>query len=196
MKRVVLALLLLAPLALAQENEAKKKLPIHPLGGAKEGDWAVLRCVFKAPNRETRTMQSYVVEKITDVAIVQSQTLEGFGATRVRLPAKEAPDLGTFFDIYNDPVKEVAFSEEKKTASGRDFTCKKVTFTTANGGKPLHMTAWLSSEVKGSGIVGVVFESESGSGKFEIAGFGSKGKTEWGKTGDEVAAELKAARQK
>jgi hypothetical protein len=200
MKRAVLALLLAAPLALAQENDAKKKLPIHPLDGAQEGDWAVLRCVFKAPNRVTRTVQSYMVAKVTDTAIIQSQTLAGEGTSTVKLPVKEAPDLETFFDIYNDQVSEVAFSDEKKTVSGREFACKKITFVSANGGKPVHMTAWLSTEVKGSGIVCLLAETDDPKGKivlsFELAGFGSRGKTEWGKTGEEVAAELKAAKEK
>lgn len=149
-----------------------------------EAEGGRLTCVVFSPD-----------EKVTESELQVSQSMgvdESSPKTTVALPAKDAPTLETYFQI--EKASEVAFSDEKKTVGVREFSCKKVTFVTPSGAKTLHSTAWISTDVKGSGLVALRIETDADGKKitldFEVAGFGSKDKTDFGKTAAELAKAL------
>jgi hypothetical protein len=203
MKRLALALLLaLAPCALAQEKKDDAKaakepvLPFNPLAGAKEGDWTAFKCSMVGPGVSDRRAQAWKVLKVDEKEILVEQSAGDGRAEEVKLPAKEAPTISRFCDIDAEKVEDVKVQDEKKAIAGHAFACKKVTFTTTNGDRKIRATLWLCSDVKGSGVVALhlemdVVEQQKATVDFELAGYGSTDKTEFGKTKAELAKELK-----
>lgn len=55
-----------------------------------------------------------------------------------------------------DPTVVVDPTEVERTAGGRAFTCTRVTFGWGEGAERVELTAWLSSDVKVSGLVALV----------------------------------------
>ncbi|MEZ0228016.1 MAG: hypothetical protein ACAI25_05275 [Planctomycetota bacterium] len=204
MKRLALAfLLVLATFALAQDEKKPKKdpvLPWNPVENAKEGDWTVFSCHITAGDKIEKRVQTWRVTKVGDkvVSIEQAAGADG-GSETIELPAKEPPTIAKFCDVGSEKVMDLETTDEKRTVGNREFTCKKLSFRTYDGQRILRATLWLSKDVKGSGVVGIHLEgdlAEPAGGKaivdFEVAGFGTKDKTEFGKTRAELAREIGA----
>jgi hypothetical protein len=198
MKRVALVLavlLVLAPLARPQEKRsASPALPIHPLAGAREGDWCVMECVLHSGNVTQRTLQRWTVAAVTSKDIQLARAL-GKDEMTATVPLNEPPTIESYFDMKGQEVRDVSVSDETRKLGDRELACKKVAFATTQAGGPnLNATAWLSSSVKGSGLVALSIETSVDQKKvtihFALLGFGSKEKTEYGKTFDELSKAL------
>lgn len=211
MKRLapVLVLALVASSALiarAQDDKIKRDgkepvLPFNPVAGAKEGDWTVFKCTQTQPGTTEKHAQSWSVKKVGDKTVKVQQERAGDESVQeeLELPLTEAPTIAKFFQVGDERVVETKVVDEKKTVGNREFACKKLTFQTYNGERMLRATVWLSAEVKGSGVVAIHLEGDLTEPKgakatvdFELAGFGSKDKTEFGKTKAELVKELAA----
>jgi hypothetical protein len=184
------------------------KLPLNPYRNARVGDWATY--VDKASdNWEKRTVTSADKDSVT--------------VSYTRKLAKELTlNLGrravlSFLDLF--PVREPAkfmtsdlkTEDEAITISGKTFQCKKVSFAWTKEESPLTSTLaiWLTAEVKGGGFAratihmekkkdAVIIDEEKHETSFvdacfEVAGFGSAGKTDWGETSEGIVKKLGAS---
>jgi hypothetical protein len=94
--------------------------------------------------------------------------------------------------IKPDEVKDWKVDDEKKTVGDHEFTCKKVSATTASD----EIVIWLSSEVPVTGIVAMTRKSNLGEGtteifELEIGGFASaEPQATWGKNAADLAKTL------
>jgi hypothetical protein len=212
MKRLAVVLLLaLVPCAFAQEKQEKKAdpkqpvLPMNPLANAKVGDWSVFRCTIHEHGKpaEKPVLQSWKVVAVDEKEITVEQTHAAMeGVKKLVLPAKEAPTVALFCETEKEQVVELKTVDDKKTVAAREFACKKVTFATYNGENMIRATFWLSTDVKGSGVVAIRVEADLAEPKgakasvdFEVAGFGSKDKTDFGATKAELEKELAAEKK-
>jgi len=216
MKRLAVALIIItcATPALAQDEglggdapktkETAKKaeeslaLPIHPLEGAKEGDWTAFVWTMKAGQREEKSLDDWKIAKIADGKIEVQQRSSTKTET---LDAKEVPALEQFLGMTSTKVTDVKVENDQKAMGGRTFATKKITFKSDDGRMVVNVSLWISKDVKGSGIVAMHIEGDLQKGtKFtadlEVAGFGSKDKTEFGKSVEDVQKDVNEANKK
>jgi hypothetical protein len=202
------------PRGLAQETAEELRSPVAVFASAKKGDFETIVARFSSANAPDEGKKMTIVYRIADVASeTVSLQVEPSDLPKSHLPPPfsfdraKGPDLVALLGGRNlENVTDLATTDEKKTVAGREFACKKVTFKTkkefdltsrgAGSGVYSHKwTVWLSAEVKGAGIVAVDDEGEvRGKGvaederslRFEVVGFGTDDKAEWGKLASEV----------
>jgi hypothetical protein len=191
--KAALIVVALAALARAQEPEdmAGKKLPAHPLQGAAAGDWCVL----------TGTAQNESASFFSKVMRVEGTTAELRrrqrnvpsldDETKLLVSTGEAPSLGQFVSKRRGIFRDLVVADETRTVGEKAFATKKVSFVWDKGEEKCEMTLWLSSEVKGSGIVAwslvrTVDNEPPVTTKLEVAGFGTAEKTLFGKSALEL----------
>lgn len=204
--------LALALAAAARADEKAPTLPLNPFAKAKKGDWvaANVRRDMKRGN-VTSTTHDYVTFKVTSVKDGKV-TVEIDAVSRREMGAQDANPSATFSAKEKDlpPLAEylrllyyfektaatldpgVKVEDAKRTATGKEFAGKKLAWTGA-GGEAANLkrrgSLWVSSATK-LGLVAMVavrgnddVTEELG---MRIVGFGSEGKTEWGKTMDDA----------
>lgn len=166
------------------QERAETPLPIHPLAGAREGDWATYTMRWREDDREPRTEtvtwrvvaidHDRIVTRL-DVKSVRDGVLPG----RPRdLCASKTPTVEEFFGV---PAGEIRFSREVATVLGRTFPATRVRFT-SRGADPRDgvatIDALLSSDVPGSGIVSLAIRATTARGMrteidYELTGTGN-----------------------
>lgn len=216
---VLLAMLLVAPLLLAEEPApgAAPALPMNPFASARVGDWvaANVRRDMVRGNMKQVT-HDYVTFKV--VAVENGQAaVEVDAVSRRESGAQDANPKGSFStDEKNRPALadylrllyyfekgvptlagEVGVVEAKRTATGREFAGRKLAWQGAGGDRPEMQrkgALWVSADSK-LGLVALVGVRRIGDAAEEtglrVVGFGSAEKTEWGKTMEEARVDEK-----
>jgi hypothetical protein len=83
-------------------------------------------------------------------------------------------------------VEKLAVSDGTLSVSGREFAGSHESFTVKNfsKGDDAQVDVWFCPEVKGSGFVSLLLRFDLPEGKlelkYELTGYGSKGKVDWG----------------
>jgi hypothetical protein len=209
-----------------KEDDSKKgtKLPFNPFNDCKEGDWECL--LMKRTASEWKgTNQLVVVHRIAKVSgdAVEVAPLEvrarGVAETepqhsKVAFSKKETPTVEALFDImtgdddlFEGKLTGIKVEDEKKTVGGREFACKKLTFswitkfvyTNGDSAGSTSYVVWLASDVKGRGIVAMTLDEKCTQPgepehtlrmELELLGMGGAGGVDWGKKAEDAAAGL------
>ncbi len=188
----------------------KVRLPINPYRNAHVGEWATY--VDKQHDDwETRTVKSVEGDAVTVCYV--SKTGSDLTLDLHRRGSLSFHDLCPVREPAGFEATDVTTTDEAITISGKTFQCKKVSFTWTKKDSPLTSTLaiWLTSEVKGGGFARVTAHMEkkknaiiidedkhetSFDACFEVAGFGSADKTEWGETSEGIVKKLGASEPK
>jgi len=191
-------------LAFAQGDDKKTddpKAPVNPFAEAKEGDWETLVMTHTQGSAPARKFAvTYRAGKIADESItIATETLMGNG--KKNPPAEktfkktEAPALKSVVGNPRDKITEVKVADEKKTVGGKEFACKKVSYTATlesdKGAITRKIVLWLSTDAKPYGLVASSTEQSIGGGptvkiEGELAGLGNGDKASWGKKAEEL----------
>jgi hypothetical protein len=186
--------------AFAQEDDKKTLLPLNPFATAAEGDWTCYVTKTTDAGKTSSVITVDTITKVSDegVSVVTETRKDGkktTGEASVYEKGKK-PTFESFFGgegafDYTQP-HGIKVADEAKKVGDHEFKCKKVTFQ-ITGKKPGKVTVWFSTEVKGSGVVAMsaVADKDGYKEEGECAGFGGKGKADWGKTADDVEKKLK-----
>jgi hypothetical protein len=182
----------------AKEDEPaeKPKLPINPFDKVKDGDWsAYIYVSAKQGQPVTRETLTYRLEKIEDEALTLTET-KNLG-TATQSPAREnpvsrkdPPTLGDFLHLHwSVDILDVKVTDDKHTVAGKEFTCKKLTFTSQSVDQTDRFEVWVSTDVKGWSVVQMHVDGEGAlnfKNDIHLVGFGCGDKVDWGKRADEV----------
>lgn len=159
------------------------RLPFDPLAGARQGDWAALR--LTAPD-DGATAWAWEVLEVTERRAVLSSDRHLEVVLAGAPPAVEDHFMPLLAGratcqgvatptIVRDPTEVV------RTVDGREFTCTRVTFGWGEGTERVVLTAWLSPEVKVSGVVALVVTRGGAEVlRGEVSGWGPAGGATWG----------------
>lgn len=173
--------LLAAAAALAADPAPR--LPFDPLTGARQGDWAAVR--LTAPDDGASVWDWVVLEASAERRGLTSGdhlvVLGPAGAPTVRehflplLSGRARCEGALAPRVVIDPTEVV------RMVDGRDFTCTRVTFGWGEGAERVELTAWLSPEVKVSGVVALVVTRGGAEVlRGEVSGWGPAGRAAWG----------------
>jgi hypothetical protein len=183
------------------QAEQPTRLPWNPYAKATEGDWEVLVGGWMGAGGTLGDHQTFVarIAKLAgDTATVAIDNRHGDGGEHSDAQTHTCPTKGDLLisalSELPAPLKRVRIAEDEKlTVAGREFACTRVSFAVSQGEDRVQTTIWLSKEVKGSGIVArttmISQGGEGGTFREEIAGFGSRDKTEWGKSVEQTNAD-------
>lgn len=179
------------------------RLPLNPFVGAEKGDWAILIATSREGTHraEAEVFLAQVADRSgTDVTTrLDSRTRKGEiieGGPRV-FSSVDSPRLAAFFTPAGARYELSNASMEPSTreAFGRRIPCTKVELDRRDlaepGASTVHVTAWLSAEVRGCGLLHAVAEGRDPHGcattvTFELLGFGHGERATLGKTPAEV----------
>jgi hypothetical protein len=182
--------------------EEKTRFPFNPFSNAKAGDWAAF--VAEAGNGKEieKAPYGYEISAVGTASVtIQHSVYDGGEVhckeTTVSIDVKMPPSALDFIQSLmgisktGRVVREFKIEDEKHMVGGREFACKKITWRMpgfcARGG----VTVWLSSAVKGTGLVELEIKLDNGTTmRSELVGYGTKGKAEWGETVEGLAAKL------
>jgi serine/threonine protein kinase len=183
------------------------RLPLNVLPGAKEGDWTFFagHSIRKGSDiRGIKAFHVHVVEKTAKDSVTfgetGSQTLPlGEMTSRVTFAARSASTIAlcNLPELLLETKRITRNSVEDATyeIGSEQFSCKKACYTLSDSRDVWKLSVWMSPRVKGSGIVAFELRTsilsdqtndEQGR-RLVLAGYGSKGTTEWGKSPDELA---------
>src|SRR5581483_8556541 len=185
------------------------RLPMNPFADAERGDWAVF--VVTSREGDRRAEAEVFVARVAAIAGSEvatrldarthgGQIMEG--ATRI-FSRTEAPSFAAFFTPANAryDISNATFEPSSREVLGRRFACTKASFDRRDRADPepqrVHVTAWLSPEVRGCGVLHADAEGRDAHGcatsvTFELLGFGGPdGRATIGKTVDEVPLDSK-----
>jgi hypothetical protein len=171
------------------------------LHDAAVGDWTtILLATARVTDRPTRPQFLEVLS--TESGVTIQRALVGWVSNRADTQVFEldrdepwplelaSSFLGTFKRPPPAPQRRVAAVEH--TVAGRTFACSRVSWL--EGGSRAY-AVWTSPEVKGSGIVRIEEASEEDDRyvlyAYEVAGFGTRGATVWGKSPLDLMVEWK-----
>jgi hypothetical protein len=201
---VVLAAIAVVPASRGQDDNGQKdeapKLPFNPWATAKVGDWSVYVTTFKgegAPN--VKPILSQIVDKVEDdkATVTASDTgIDGKPTKKATVHDMKSLSFADYApSAKNGPaLKVVKIEDDKRTVDGKEFACTKVsavvgthkTAAPSEKGPDLKLCFWFSKDVKGGGLVATETTIKRPNGEvvmtMEVKGFGSKGRTEWGKS--------------
>jgi hypothetical protein len=185
--------------AMLGEPDETSELPFNPVANAKEGDWAAYKFTLDDGEHSQVMVMDYEVTAATKTAVTLAQTVHDKGRAEkreVELSRTKLPLAGEFVRrIFKDtseelPVSHVKLATEKHTVSDREFECQKLSFTINDRTARLKVKLWLSADVKAPAIVALEIKgNEHGrdvGATFELGGYGSEDKTEWGKTAEQL----------
>jgi hypothetical protein len=210
MKKLALFLLLLASMAARAEEP---RLPTNPFEKAQKDDWSVHTGSLKAEGdaeKKTKLASCTRVVAVDGEKVTVSEIATGNKKPSVRtFSTKEAPRIDQFFGLEEGTVSDVTAADDKRTVGQKELSCKKVSFIWTHNEDRNEVKAWLSSEVKGGGVVALEIKGhEKGKGqgaekgkdgeekkgdlvvesetKLEVAGWGTGDKKDWGDAPDDV----------
>lgn len=196
------SLLVALPLAMVagQDKKSSARLPLNPFAKAAKGDWCVLKKSTKTSSAGVDMAGSFFVSltvkeiKGDQVVIAHHQQTEsGRNPTdsELTLSRKQPPSVNEYvLGLRDSKIDQVKVKDDKHASGGREFDCKQLDFTTKDEGGEGVETIWISERVKGYGLVARKSQWQTGTGKsaskitttVEVVGFGSAGKTEWGRS--------------
>ncbi len=178
-------------------------LPVNPFAAAEKDDWAIL--VATSREGTHREDAEVFIHRVVETGAggvktrLDARTREGKineGAVRT-FSSGEAPTIAAFFTPPGSRYEMTNATTERTTrdALGRKFECTKISFDRRDLDQPaaatVRVTAWLSSEVRGSGVLHAVAEGRDAHGcatsvTFELLGHGNGPRATHGKTPSEV----------
>jgi hypothetical protein len=194
-RRLLLALLVLpALLSPLRADDDEPFLPFNPFTDAQEGDWeSLLYAAGKAGKPEGGHVSTWRVKKVgAETVEVDLETLRP-NAPRPEVTHRTFPRQGRIAlrdylkmlpgeKLEGAKVWDRTFTHEGHVFSGTQVECAR-----SGGERAGQIGALFAKEVKGSGVV--ILETQLGGGRLELhqlVGFGTKEKTLWGKTAEEV----------
>jgi hypothetical protein len=203
-KSLFVAAAVLALAAGARAQDAKgNKLPLKVFVDAKEGDWAAWTGTGKGPGLDMKIYLDHKIEKIEGDKITVSagerapgeqpnEQKETYNVKELTLETLMHPGASV-----EKEFKDVKVTDEKKKVGAKEFACKKVTCKDGDD----DVTFWLSEEVKAGNIVAIEMSSKAPSGEVssmvaELAGYGSKGKVDFGKSMEDIQKDFPAGEKK
>ncbi|MEZ0229243.1 MAG: hypothetical protein ACAI25_11510 [Planctomycetota bacterium] len=171
------------------------------LHDAAAGDWTTILLTNCAVTcRPTRPQFLEVLS--TEGAVTIRRAMVGWVTNRAethvfRVDRDEPWPLepaASFFQAWKPPppAPQRRVAQVEHTVAGKTFACSRVSWL--EGGSRSY-AVWFSHEVKGSGIVRLEEASEEDDRyilySYEVAGFGTKGATTWGKSSADLMLEWK-----
>jgi hypothetical protein len=190
------------PLAAAQDaprDAAKVKVPVN-LRRVKAGDWSVY---LRKETVDRTTKPATVVEWSADAADGKTLAVR-MGDRTKKVATMDADSVAAYFDLGSGAtVTGYSAHDTHRTLGDHEVACGRVAFIAHDGGRDISYVAWITNEVRGWGVLALRIEGEHVSYDFEgdatrsrfveeweLAGFGTKGDTAWGKTAEALRAEL------
>ncbi len=191
------------------------KLPFNPFKNAVKSDLAQVYETLKvrAGSDSKTVLNSYgtIVESVEGDEVKVTKMWKDqrtgnvlgqhFTFSKTEMPTVE--EFLTLIGVPWPPTKGVKIEDEKRSAGGREWDCKKISYDSEKDGTVFHVKVWLSPLTRAGGIIGGTVEHEGQvkvgaddklmriSKKFVLAGYGGSGKLEWGKTPAQVTSETK-----
>jgi len=206
--------------AKAPHKEAPR-LPWNPYETAKKGDWVTgieklaMQGMGESLSVTTFTVQEVDGDKVTVARTTKAATKGKDGMSlndetdKAAFSTKEAPAVRHYVWADKDALlKDGKFphpnvSDEKKKLGDRELACSKVEAAIevkqpSSGDAKLELVLLISKDVPGGGLVSERIDAKDEKGKmlvhdvWEVGGWGSEGKTAWGKTPEELLKEAAA----
>ncbi|HZV02541.1 MAG TPA: hypothetical protein VFF73_37890 [Planctomycetota bacterium] len=190
---------------IAPVDSDSTRLPFNPFAKAKLGDWTVFETqrggnIRPAPRPGVPTWRTTKVEG-DDVTVEVVETVGGKERFRAveTFSRTEAPTLESYTRLFSSALdaatapREISKGARKdgratelRQALGRTFEGIKLSYQAKIGERRGKCKLWLSSEVTCSGVLQMVVDlgmASCGPGLYcTLAGFGTEGKTLFGKT--------------
>lgn len=151
-------------------------VPVNIGKTAAAGDWTAFKASAKTAKKTDEGVEVWRVEPGAGDQLVLS-----VGGKKVPLRKERSPSLHDLIGARGE-LENLKVAAEERTVLDTKFACTVVDADTKKG----HLTLVLSPSVKGSGVLSVKISGPQGSVELEAAGFGSKEKTEWGKSESEL----------
>ena len=209
-KTAALALLagavLALPLAHAQDkpdpdkDTGKTKLPLNPFANAKEGQWVVFSVTVGGDAEMPQPTGPSIlrVKKVSGDSVTSNFSEGGEEAKDRSFSKKDGPSLEYFFEIPSETaVTNFTVEDAKKNAGGKDCACKKVSFDFVPGDVTVHLEAYMCPDlplgIAGFDVTITTQDKKKATMHYELAGYGTGDKADWGKTPDQVAKDMQAA---
>lgn len=200
-----LSLLLLAGAPALAQQAAAPRLPFNPFAEASEGDWMVFEMKVVAGENVISSTIACKVARVTDdeVTLRSTQLEPEPGAPEPEtqeqtFSRKEPPDLSRYvFDDAGMPIEGLETSDEaRELGEGKRLDCKLLSFAVADPADPaerVKVKLWISPQVRSTALVGAELRGATISMDSKVLGWGTAKETGWGKTVDQVKAELARA---
>jgi hypothetical protein len=174
----------------AEEKKPDVKLPFNVWAKARVGDWAVYSVETRDRDEPVKKeWMAYVVEKVGRKTVTVVRTNHGKKEQHVESSAAVVT-VKKYIDIHSTGD----WTDEKHKVGGREFSCKKIALLEGSSKVKWTGEIRLSDEVHAGALVQSTVKMTDGEEKqvfslvkFQIVGFGSRDKTEWGKTLEEVS---------
>lgn len=182
---------------------AEPKVPIAAFANAKEGDWATYRGKVSMNGALRRSILLARITKVEGDAVTLEidQTAGGEkGPPKVyTFDRTKAPTIKRFFDFAAQPgarLEGVEAEETKESVSGKEFSGQSLSFVMKLGTAELKARTVFSTDVTAGGRVATKAEvrendKKVGTISYEIAGYGTKDATTWGKSEADLEKEGK-----
>lgn len=178
-----------------QDENGGWVLPHNPFTSSDAGDWQHVELTFATPDESATGTAQWSIVKLEGERAHRVFEMEGEEFPHGSFLRNVTPTLEDFTGIPVGVVSQVKYRRVNKTVAGRDFTCTKVSFLIGDKDEDWALEElWLAKDVKGSGLVAwSVNINDEFSINFDVRGFGSKDKVEWGKPYERTGMQVKDA---